>query len=76
MDSLVRLVLKLVVGWINTHPPVAFSKSIQSEQHQHLMLYSAYGSMMDFREMRQRCPSAQFVAVAKLLDHLLQFTRR
>ena len=40
------------------------------------MLYFAYGSMMNFGEMRQRCPSAQFVAVARLPDHALQFTRR
>jgi len=40
------------------------------------MLYFAYGSMMDFGEMRKRCPSAQFVAVARLPDHSLQFTRR
>ena len=39
------------------------------------MLYFAYGSMMDFGEMRQRCPSAQFVAIARLPDHSLQFTR-
>lgn len=40
------------------------------------MLYFAYGSMMNFREMLQRCNSAQFFAVAKLPDHSLQFTRR
>ena len=40
------------------------------------MLYFAYGSMMDLGEMRGRCTSAKFVAVAKLPDHSLQFTRR
>ena len=39
------------------------------------MLYFAYGSNMDFKQMRQRCPSAQFVAVAKLPNHRLEFTR-
>ena len=39
------------------------------------MLYFAYGSNMSFREMRDRCPSAQFVAAAKLAHHQLVFTR-
>jgi gamma-glutamylcyclotransferase len=39
------------------------------------MLYFAYGSNMDFRELRTRCPSAQFVAVARLPHHRLSFTR-
>ncbi len=38
-------------------------------------LYFAYGSNMDPAQMRQRCPSARFVAVAKLPDHRLAFTR-
>ena len=40
------------------------------------MIYFAYGSNLDFVQMRSRCPSAQFVAVAKLPDHQLAFTRR
>jgi hypothetical protein len=40
------------------------------------MLYFAYGSNLDPPQLRQRCPSAQFVAVAKLPDHRLAFTRR
>lgn len=40
------------------------------------MLYFAYGSMMDLAEMLKRCPSAQFVEMARLPDHSLQFTRR
>jgi len=40
------------------------------------MLYFAYGSNMDCGQMRQRCPSAQLMAVAKLAEHALQFTRR
>lgn len=40
------------------------------------MLYFAYGSMMDWDEIRRTCPSARFVAVAFLPDHQLQFTRR
>ena len=39
------------------------------------MLYFAYGSNMDPGQMRQRCPSARFVAVAKLPGHRLAFTR-
>jgi len=38
------------------------------------MLYFAYGSKMDFREMRTHCPSARFVAVARLPDSRLDFT--
>jgi gamma-glutamylcyclotransferase len=38
------------------------------------MLYFAFGSKMDLREMRAPCPSAQFVAVARLPDHRLDFT--
>lgn len=36
----------------------------------------AYGSNMDFDQMRERCPSAQFICVAVLKDHRLAFTRR
>jgi gamma-glutamylcyclotransferase (GGCT)/AIG2-like uncharacterized protein YtfP len=39
------------------------------------MLYFAYGSNLDSGQMRQRCPSARFVAVAKLPNHRLAFTR-
>jgi gamma-glutamylcyclotransferase len=39
------------------------------------MLYFAYGSNMDWSQMRERCPTAQFVCVAKLKDHHLAFTR-
>ena len=40
------------------------------------MLYFAYGSNMDWEQMKERCPSAQFVGVAELRDHTLAFTRR
>lgn len=40
------------------------------------MLYFAYGSNMDCSQMRERCPSAQFVCVAQLKDHRLAFTRK
>ena len=40
------------------------------------MLYFAYGSNMDPRQMRRRCPSYRFVSIAKLEDHKLAFTRR
>jgi len=39
------------------------------------MLFFGYGSMMFLGELRHRCPTAQFVAVAKLPDHALKFTR-
>jgi gamma-glutamylcyclotransferase len=39
------------------------------------MLSFAYGSNMDWNQMRDRCPSAQFVCVALLRDHRLEFTR-
>ncbi len=40
------------------------------------MLYFAYGSNMDWDQMRDRCPSARFVGVAKLPGHKLAFSRR
>ncbi len=40
------------------------------------MLYFAYGSNMDPSQIRRRCPSARFVAVAKLPDHALAFPIR
>ena len=39
------------------------------------MLYFAYGSNMEWKQMRDRCPSASFVGVARLRDHRLAFTR-
>jgi gamma-glutamylcyclotransferase len=39
------------------------------------VLYFAYGSNMDWCQMRERCPSAQFLSVALLKDHRLAFTR-
>lgn len=39
------------------------------------MLYFAYGSNMNWQQMRERCPSARFVGVALLADHKLAFTR-
>jgi gamma-glutamylcyclotransferase (GGCT)/AIG2-like uncharacterized protein YtfP len=40
------------------------------------MLYFAYGSNLDWAQMRKRCPSAQFVSVALLPEHRLLFTRK
>ncbi|MBI4245509.1 MAG: gamma-glutamylcyclotransferase [Planctomycetes bacterium] len=40
------------------------------------MLYFAYGSNMDWNQMRDRCPSAKFIGVAKLPNHRLAFTRK
>jgi hypothetical protein len=39
------------------------------------MLYFAYGSNMYWRQMKERCPSARFVGIAKLKDRRLAFTR-
>ena len=39
------------------------------------MLYFAYGSNMDFGQMRKRCPSAITITRASLLGHRLAFTR-
>lgn len=38
------------------------------------MLYFAYGSNMNFKQMRERCPSARFVCTARLDDFELAFT--
>lgn len=40
------------------------------------MLYFAYGSNMDPRQIRQRCPSSRFVSTAILRNHGLAFTLR
>lgn len=40
------------------------------------MLYFAYGSNMDPNQIRRRCPSARFVAIARLPDYELAFTIR
>jgi gamma-glutamylcyclotransferase (GGCT)/AIG2-like uncharacterized protein YtfP len=40
------------------------------------MLYFAYGSNMNWPQMKKRCPSVQFVSVAKLTNHRLAFTRK
>ena len=39
------------------------------------MLYFAYGSNMNWNQMRERCPSSRFVGIAVLHDHKLAFTR-
>ena len=41
-----------------------------------LMLYFAYGSNMDWAQMKERCPWAKFVCRAKLPSHRLAFTLR
>ena len=40
------------------------------------MLYFAYGSNMNWNQMRERCPSSRFVGIAVLRDHKLAFTRK
>ena len=39
------------------------------------MLYFAYGSNLDWLQMKNRCPSARFVCVARLAGYRLAFTR-
>ena len=40
------------------------------------MLNFAYGSNLDWGQMRERCPSARFVRIAVLPKHRLAFSRR
>jgi len=40
------------------------------------MLYFAYGSNMDWVQMKGRCPSAKFVCTAELPGHILDFPRK
>ncbi|MFA6158035.1 MAG: gamma-glutamylcyclotransferase family protein [Candidatus Paceibacterota bacterium] len=39
-----------------------------------MIFYFAYGSNMDEKQMRERCPDARFVSVARLDDFKLDFT--
>src|SRR3990172_11142414 len=39
------------------------------------LLYFAYGSNLDLRRFRRRCPAAAVVGRARLPDHQLSFTR-
>ena len=39
------------------------------------MFYFAYGSNLDWAQMKKRCPSVRFVAVARLVGYKLAFTR-
>ena len=40
------------------------------------MLYFAYGSNMNWNQMRRRCASSRFVGRAVLRDYMLAFTRK
>jgi len=40
------------------------------------VLYFAYGSNMNWEQMKDRCPSVSFESVGLLPDHWLAFTRR
>jgi gamma-glutamylcyclotransferase len=40
------------------------------------MFIFAYGSNMNWDQMRKRCPSSRFVGIAALLDYKLAFTRK
>ena len=39
------------------------------------MLYFAYGSNMDWKQIKKRCPSARFFCLAILKDQIVAFTR-
>lgn len=51
-------------------------QSVTNRYDGNLMLYFAYGSNMDPRQMRQRCPSHKFAGIALLPDYHLNFPRR
>ncbi len=40
------------------------------------MYYFAYGSNMNWTQMTERCPSATFFSVARLIDHRFAITRQ
>lgn len=40
------------------------------------MRYFAYGSNMNWDQLKERCPSARFVGIGVLRDYRLAFTRR
>ncbi len=40
------------------------------------MLYFAYGSNLDCRQMRDRCRSSRFISIARLEGHRLAFSRK
>jgi Gamma-glutamyl cyclotransferase, AIG2-like len=40
------------------------------------VLYFAYGSNMNWAQMKERCPASCFVGIAVLPDHRLAFTRK
>jgi len=39
------------------------------------VLYFAYGSNLDWEQMKARCPSSEFACIALLKDHRLSFSR-
>ena len=39
------------------------------------MMYFAYGSNMDFEQMRQRCPGCEVIGKARLSHYVMSFTR-
>ena len=40
------------------------------------MLYFAYGSNLNWEQMNERCPSAEFLCKASLPDYRIDFTRK
>ena len=39
------------------------------------MIYFAYGSNLDWNQIRKRCPSVSFIGIAKLTGYRIGFTR-
>jgi gamma-glutamylcyclotransferase len=58
------------------HPTDLPVKSIgQKTEKGHEMYYFAYGSNMDWPQMRRRCPSVKFVCVARLPNYRFAIAR-
>ena len=61
-----------------THPPHPVEYLVQvgiKKMQQPISLYFAYGSNMNWDQMRERCPSARFEFVAKAEGLRFAFTR-
>jgi len=59
--------------------PATSGEEFQHKRYAHMdgeMNYFAYGSNLDWDQMRARCASVEFVCVAKLPDHRMAFTHR
>ncbi len=63
--------LQRVIGELYAQPVAEKQGPLEED----CMLYFAYGSNLDWEQMRKRCPSAQFVCIAMLPEHILDFPR-